>query len=504
VRVSVLVMTAFAVACSADHFTELEPRLRLCAPGGSCGEVLALGAFRTGVPHATRVILRNEGEGDLFVHGASLVGSDQLVLGEVPERVDGLSDADLGLELTPLDGEGQAEITVESNDPKHDALKAFVHFSGVAPDLVLCPIAPTTADPACVTDLHVALGEVRPMQAADARVEVRNSGTQDLTLAGASLSDTASVAGEFSILTSTATGVIRAGESSPLVVRYTPLDGINDEVTITVAPVDETLPAVTLVLNGGAPANAPPEAVAVEYGSAASPVVGEAGVGVWLDGRSSADPEGDPLSFAWTVVAQPPGSTAALETPSAGVTRFVPDVLGNYIVQLTVTDSLALVDFADVTVQAGAHEMLRADLSWGVNAGDVDLHLVPTGAAVFSDADCSFVHPLVDLGTVGEAHDDAELLADSESGDGHERIAIRRPSDGTYEVWAHYFDSRGGRTAAAEISITADDGSVVLGSTTTNLTTTCELWFAGTIAWPARTFSPASTPHTFQCYAVTP
>jgi hypothetical protein len=500
-RYAASLLVILSIACAEDRFDHLESAITLCVAGSDqCGPELSLGAFRGEVRHSTRVDILDEGDGDLTIRKVELVEGDNVFLGDFPSEVRADARGALELELVPLMGPNSAIVAVESDDPEQPRFEATLHFDGVAPSLVLCPVSPLPADASCVEHLTLDLGDVRPTQAADARVEVRNAGTQDLALSGAEISDTSSVAGEFVILTSTSAGAVAAGDGSPLVIRYQPLDGIPDTVTITITPTDTTLAPVTLTLSAAAPANLAPVAVAHELTTGATDISGEASVALWLDGRDSSDSEGDPLRYAWSIVARPSGSTAALETPDAALSRFVPDVLGSYIVQLTVTDSLALVAFADVAIEAAAHEFIWVDLAWGDDAGDVDLHLVPEGASLFSSLDCSFVQPSVDLGTTGYARDDAVLASDSEAGTGSERIVMRRPADGRYEVWAHYFDSRGGRTANVTATVRRDDGSVAVGSATTTLSATCQAWKAGVLEVPARAFTPSSAATVSVCY----
>lgn len=60
---------------------------------------------------------------------------------------------------------------------------------------------------------------------------------------------------------------------------------------------------------------------------------------VLLNGRSSGDPDGDPLTFQWTIVSQPPRAQATLVTePSLSYATFVPDALGTYVFELVVDD----------------------------------------------------------------------------------------------------------------------------------------------------------------------
>ena len=60
---------------------------------------------------------------------------------------------------------------------------------------------------------------------------------------------------------------------------------------------------------------------------------------VQLDGSGSNDPDPlDTLTFAWSFVSVPAGSTATLSDPTAVNPTFVVDVSGNYVVQLIVNE----------------------------------------------------------------------------------------------------------------------------------------------------------------------
>lgn len=59
---------------------------------------------------------------------------------------------------------------------------------------------------------------------------------------------------------------------------------------------------------------------------------------VTLDGSKSSDPDGDPLAFQWRFVSQPEGSTAELTDADKAQAKFTPDVVGEYIIELVVTD----------------------------------------------------------------------------------------------------------------------------------------------------------------------
>jgi 6-phosphogluconolactonase (cycloisomerase 2 family) len=59
---------------------------------------------------------------------------------------------------------------------------------------------------------------------------------------------------------------------------------------------------------------------------------------VQLDGSGSSDPNGDPLTFQWTLTTRPVGSQATLTNATAVNPTFVADVPGTYVTQLIVND----------------------------------------------------------------------------------------------------------------------------------------------------------------------
>lgn len=59
---------------------------------------------------------------------------------------------------------------------------------------------------------------------------------------------------------------------------------------------------------------------------------------VSLDGTRSKDPEGRRLSFSWTLVERPSGSNATLSGQDTSRPSLAPDVLGDYVLELVVSD----------------------------------------------------------------------------------------------------------------------------------------------------------------------
>jgi PKD repeat protein len=97
-----------------------------------------------------------------------------------------------------------------------------------------------------------------------------------------------------------------------------------------------------------------------------------AGTTVHLDGSASYDIEGDPFTYAWTLMSMPDGSTAALSDPTARQPTFIMDLYGEYLVRLVVTDSFGDASAADFVTITSNNVTPVADAggNQAVNAGD--------------------------------------------------------------------------------------------------------------------------------------
>ena len=81
---------------------------------------------------------------------------------------------------------------------------------------------------------------------------------------------------------------------------------------------------------------------------------------VALDGTGSSDPDGQPLTFTWNLVARPTGSTAVLAHAATAHPTFVADVPGQYAARLTVNDG-TLTSAPDMVVVSTLNSAPTAD-----------------------------------------------------------------------------------------------------------------------------------------------
>jgi hypothetical protein len=102
---------------------------------------------------------------------------------------------------------------------------------------------------------------------------------------------------------------------------------------LTACEDEETTPDYNVVANAGSDQN-------VEVGDA-----------VVLDGTASVDESGEGLQIEWSFESRPEGSTASIQNAGSLVAGFIPDVAGNYIVQLSVSNNYGN-SFDNVTIIA--------------------------------------------------------------------------------------------------------------------------------------------------------
>ena len=166
-----------------------------------------------------------------------------------------------------------------------------------------------------------------------------------------------------------------------------------------------------------------------------------------FDGSASYDPNGHQIvMYYWELVQVPEGSAATLPTFSGmQVPDFMPDLAGDYIAQLTVTNDQGSEDNCQTTLEAIPAQSLWVEMFWVNSGDDMDLHLIAPGvnwsSALESTNDCYYancVYSFLDWGQQGYAGDDPSLDLDDISGVGPENINVYTPqATGSYTVVVH-------------------------------------------------------------------
>lgn len=178
-------------------------------------------------------------------------------------------------------------------------------------------------------------------------------------------------AGSTAALSSTtaATVMITPDLAGDYVLRVTVSDGRGGEATDSVK-----ISATAQGQNRAPIANAGPDQNATTT------------VAVTLDGRGSSDPDGDPLTYTWSFVSVPQGSSATIMLSNITVATFTPDVPGTYVVQLMVSDGqLSSTDTVTITAAPFNHPpVVTLSLSVG---SSILVGSGITASGTFTDAD---------------------------------------------------------------------------------------------------------------------
>jgi lysophospholipase L1-like esterase len=103
---------------------------------------------------------------------------------------------------------------------------------------------------------------------------------------------------------------------------------------------------------------------------------------VAMDGSKSTGADGSQITYQWSMVSKPPGSASIINNPMAVNPTFTPDLPGQYILKLIVTDTKSITSEATVTITASIGNAAPV-----ANAGTSQS--VATGAVVTLDGSAS-------------------------------------------------------------------------------------------------------------------
>ncbi|MBM75909.1 MAG: hypothetical protein CMK59_10955 [Proteobacteria bacterium] len=189
-------------------------------------------------------------------------------------------------------------------------------------------------------------------------------------------------------------------------------------------------------------------------------------------GVDSYDPDGGTITkYQWELISVPEGAAASFsQTDQAVVSNFMPDVAGDYVAELTVTNEAGLTGSCETTLQAIPAQNLWVEMYWQYSGDDMDLHLIAPNydwqSNWNSTYDCYYgncVNGWLDWGQIGYGEDDPALDLDDIPGVGPENINVYEPEiNGTYTVVLHDYP-----------------GSVYEGANDV----TINIYLDGTLAW---------------------
>lgn len=158
-------------------------------------------------------------------------------------------------------------------------------------------------------------------------------------------------------------------------VKYTPNPEFigTDNFTYTVSDGNGGTDTGTVTVTVNMP-NSPPTA---DAGPDQTVNVGDT---VVLDGSGSSDPDNDDLTYQWSFVSVPQGSTATLSDPASVNPTFVPDIAGTYEVQLIVNDGS--VNSAPDVVVITANPIVQVPDVVGMHQTDAEAAITAAGLTI--------------------------------------------------------------------------------------------------------------------------
>lgn len=414
-----------------------------------------------------------------------------------------------------------------TSDTEASPLDIFLSASTSAPLAPCLEVSPTDA---------LDLGGVSFGATASETVRISNCGNAPLTLSQVALSeDSDRVWGLQTGISSPE--VLEPGGVRSFVVTLEPVRGMcgsqGCSATLLIVSDDPERPEVMLPLTGQGRDNTCPTAVAEvrrfadpNASSTQDTLIVEPLDVVELLATHSSDPEGDALTFSWSVVEAPEDFAIALE-PSNTVTkpRLQVALIGDYVIELNVTDALGepACEPARLHVQARTSRDLVIELTWraerdddptdtGQGAGtDLDLHMIEPGG-IWNDGqrgtatDCFFLNLKPEWGDSGTLEDNPNLDRDDIDTGGPEQLNIGspHPTDGTgpagydqpYLVGAYYYDAYTFGASYARIKIYTHQSPIPAviwpstGAQERELVASSDqgagdFWLAGEIHWSA-------------------
>lgn len=443
------------------------------------------GAVLPGETAERDVVITNAGTTRLRIEELVVFGSPDFSV-----RVDGVDPADAPQVLADPDADGAPGLAPGSSMTAHltyaplvngpDGGRLEVRSSDPdRPTVAVALVGNDTRPCIQVSPSQLDFGAV-PLGRESLRVvTLRSCGSAPVEVTRVSLAEDS--APTFSFAAPGELGVLppmRAGEPLPettVTMRFAPDERAASAGTLQIGSTDPERPQIVIPMTGRGVANDCPIAAVAEAEVTTRPLEVIA-----LDGSPSTDvdgPDGRPIRYTWSVLASPDGSTAVPverfqdprrprdtgvpDDPMTPTAVFFADVVGTYVIALTVTDNLdhsapsvaCPQPAAQITIEARPTEDLYIELTWQTPADpdqtdadgtDLDLRLRhPLADDWYGDLVCFYANANPDWGDVGPDGNPA-LQLDDNNGAGPEVITLDGPEataplGGPYQVGVHYY-----------------------------------------------------------------
>lgn len=280
------------------------------------------------------------------------------------------------------------------------------------------------------------------------------------------------------------------GETTSVDVTFAPTTGGSVSETFTVDcadPAGDPIATVTAAVDDSLP-------IADCYVDPAQIQPNTGATATW-HGSNSYDPNGAALiNFNWTLISKPAGSQVFMPFgSSANRGGFAPDLAGDYIAQLVVTNEFGVSsEPCEATLEAIPGQGLWVQMSWTYSNDDMDLHLLYNNGSYNSNNDCYYANcpgggP--DWGQSGNTADNPSLDQDDIGGIGPENTTIQTPYSGTYTVVVHDYPGStftGGNAVTVVIFL----GGVQVWSDTRTISGEDTYTHFAEISYPSMTVTP--------------
>ncbi len=456
-----------AAGCRDNKVQQVPPTLSL--------EAIAfdLGPVKVGAEVTLDVPVTAATGADLLLSQVSLSGSPTFTLVTSPERVAGLSTEPVTLRFAPTAAMTEAtELVLKSNDELNPEVRVSVTGRGAHPGLALevgcdgasrCE-ATVSSSPPSVQFAAEPFVRLRPLEVPELpRLTFRSTGEVPVTLDTLALSGADVTAFSFVGNAALPDGglVLPPGASASVPLRFRPTSDTQASyaAAVTVGSDDPTARAVTVPLAGAlrpnlpprvcvnltrvSPADRPPldfdtpaawaQALAADGGVDYSqtrdvPPRAEVVLSALSDATDETACTTDPedgrlgLTWGWRLLSQPAGSTPVSLLNSGPRASLRPFATGEYVAELTVTDSQGNATTTRVTFEVAVKNDLVVQLEWSGGAGvDLDVHLVRPTAVQAGQPFVGAFAPFADFG--------GTLVA----GDINGYATTTRPDGGTFD-----------------------------------------------------------------------